>query len=108
MKARGCVEGSIDHCEWSRLVGDGQCPGRILDRPCAQGQTVVLQTEHLDDRMLPEVIARHPLGLILCSSTAGTLIANWPLCLGLQDLAHTFAGKYGAQSLSDWIDSMIV
>ena len=105
MKAKECVGGSIDHREWSRLVGDGQCPGRIPGRLCAQGHMVGLQTERLDDRMLPGVIARHPLGLILY--TAGALfIAKWPLCLGLRVLAHTFVGKYGAQSVSNWIDTL--
>lgn len=71
MKARECVEGSIEHCEWSRLVGDGQCSGRILGRPCARVQTVSVQTERLDARMLPGGIATHPLGLILYTITAG-------------------------------------
>ena len=86
------MEGSIDHCEWSMLVGGGQCPGRILRRPCEQGHAVIWQTEHLHDRMLPEVIARRPLGLVLYKvALRGLLIANWPLCIELQDLAHTVA-----------------
>lgn len=100
MKARECVEGSIDHCERSRLVGDGQCPGRILGRPCARVQTVSVQTGRLDARMLPGVIATHPLGLILYTITAGGFfIANWPLC-------RTFVDKHGDQDLADWIGTL--
>lgn len=52
MKVKGCLGGSIDHRERSRLAGDGRCPWEIPGIPCARDHPAVSRTTSLDERML--------------------------------------------------------